>query len=163
MRNSNSQFPASATQTARPRITNAEDAAKLVDTALDALDALAPLIEEETKLFKAGKVRDALGTAMQKNSAAQNYTLCLEILKSNAIAIGRFQPDRLGELRMKHEAFSDMMALNLAVVSTARTVSEGLLRDLANAMGRNASPKTYSNGHVTRKAGTMPLALSRMS
>lgn len=155
--------PAHNSEQSRPRVTNAEDAAKLVDAALAALDALEPLVMEETRLFKAGKVREALGMAMTKNTAAQYYTRCLEVLKGNAIAIGRFQPERLDELKERHGGFSAAMALNLAVVSTARTVSEGLLRDLADAMGRNASPKTYSNGTITRKAGTMPLALSRMS
>lgn len=147
----------------RQRVTNAEDAARLVDAALDALDTLEPLVEEETRLLKAGKVRDALAMALTKHGAAQDYTRCLEMLKGNAIAIGRFQPERLDELKERHAAFSAAMALNLAVVSTARTVSEGLLRDLADAMGRNASPKTYARGAITRKAGTMPLALSRMS
>lgn len=145
----------------RPRITKPEEADDLVASALAALDRLQPLIDEETTLFKAGKVRDALGLAIAKNEAAQHYTRCLEALKGNAIAIGRFQPQGLDTLRDRHEAFSRLMALNMAVVATARTVSEGLLRDLADAVGRNASPKTYHRGGIDRKPGTAPLALSK--
>ncbi|MCZ8375291.1 MAG: hypothetical protein O9342_07950 [Beijerinckiaceae bacterium] len=145
----------------RLKITRAEDAEMLVGSALDALDRLEPLIEEETRLFKAGKARDALTLAVEKNNAAQGYTRCLEALKHNAIAIGRFQPPNLEALRGRHEAFSAKMALNMAVVATARTVSEGLLRDLADAVGKNGSPKTYIRGGVTRKAGTAPLAISK--
>jgi hypothetical protein len=148
----------------RFKVTRPEDAEALVSTAIAALDQLEPLIEEETRLFKSGKVREALKMAVDKNDAAQRYTLCLEALKNNAIAIGRFQPADLDQLRGRHEQFSTKMALSLAVVATARTVSEGLLRDLADTVGRNASPKTYiRGGGVTRKAGTAPLAVSKVS
>lgn len=145
----------------RLKVTRAEDAEQLVASALDALDQLEPLIDDETRLFKAGKAREALALAVEKNRAAQAYTLCLETLKHNAIAIGRFQPPNLEELRSRHEGFSSKMALNMAVVATARTVSEGLLRDLADAVGQNASPKTYVRGGITRKAGTAPLSISK--
>lgn len=146
----------------RPKVTRPEEAETLVASALSALDALEPLIEQETELFRKGRVRDALSLAMAKNEAAQGYTRCLEVLKSNAIAIGRFQPPNLGSLRSRHEAFARLMSLNMAIVSTARTVSEGLMRDLADTLGQNASPKTYSRGGGThRKAGTAPLAISK--
>ena len=147
----------------RPRITREEDATDLVRSAIVALDRLEPLIEQETELFRIGKVRDALALAMDKNDAAQGYTRCLEFLKANAIAIGRFQPEGLGELKRRHEDFAELMRVNMAVVSTARTVSEGLLRDLADAIGRNSSPTVYANGTIVRKSGTAPLSLSKMS
>ena len=146
----------------RPKVTRPEEAETLVTSALTALDRLEPLIEQETELFRRGKVRDALSLAMDKNEAAQVYTRCLEVLKSNAIAIGRFQPSGLADLRSRHEGFAKLMGLNMAVVATARTVSEGLLRDLADQLGQNATPKTYARGGgVSRKMGTVPLSLSK--
>lgn len=145
----------------RLRISRPDEAETLVQSALNALDQLEPLIEEETRLFRIGKIKDALGMALQKNEIAQSYTRLLEVLKTNAIAIGRFQPSGLGELKARHETFSSRMSINLAVVTTAKTVSEGVMRDLADALGRNASPKTYANGRIVRKAGTVPLALSK--
>lgn len=147
----------------RLRVSNPEEAQALVTSAVEALNHLEPLIDEETRLFKAGKAREALSLSMDKNEAAQVYTRCLEALKNNAIAIGRFQPAELDLLRSRHEEFSSKMALNMAVVATARTVSEGLLRDLADSIGQNASPKTYFKGGVTRKPGTAPLSLSKVS
>lgn len=154
--------PASERPDLRPKVTRAEEAETLVASALSSLDALEPLIQQETELFRKGRVREALALAMQKNEAAQSYTRCLEVLKSNAIAIGRFQPGNLPALRERHEAFARLMSLNMAIVSTARTVSEGLMRDLADTIGQNASPKTYlPGGGLHRKAGTAPLALSK--
>lgn len=154
--------PAAERADLRPKVTRPEEAETLVASAITALDALEPLIEQETELFRKGQVREALALAMAKNEAAQSYTRCLEVLKSNAIAIGRFQPPSLAGLRSRHESFARLMSLNMAVVATARTVSEGLMRDLADTLGQNASPKTYLRGGGThRKAGTAPLALSK--
>jgi hypothetical protein len=153
--------PAPERSDARLRVSTPEEAHRLVSSALEALDTLEPLIEEETLRFKAGRVREALSMALDKNEAAARYTRCLEALKGNAIAIGRFQPEGLDALRERHDAFSRKMALNMAVVATARTVSEGLLRELADSVGQNASPKTYARGGISRKPGTAPLSLSR--
>jgi hypothetical protein len=147
--------------TERPRVAREEDAEELVASTLSALDRLEPLIRTETELFRMGRVRDALAMAMDKNEAAQAYTICLEYLKSNAIALGRFRPSRLDELKSRHEAFSELMRMNMAVVATARTVSEGLMRDLADALGKNNSPTIYANGQIVRRPGTAPLSLSK--
>lgn len=156
----NTPRPLPATQE-RPRVLSAENAEELVSATLAALDRLEPLIREETELFRIGKVREALALAMDKNDAAQAYTLCLEYLKSNAIAIGRFQPQGLPDLKTRHEAFAELMRLNMAVVATARTVSEGLMRDLADAIGKNNTPTVYARGTIVRKPGTAPLSVSK--
>ncbi|MGL5448082.1 MAG: hypothetical protein ACRDBL_12315 [Rhabdaerophilum sp.] len=146
----------------RPKVTKPEEAETLVNSALSALDRLEPIIEQETELFRKGRVREALSLAMDKNEAAQLYTRCLELLKSNAIAIGRFQPSGLPSLKGRHESFAHLMNLNMAVVATARTVSEGLMRDLADTLSENSSPKTYlRGGNIQRKLGTTPLSLSK--
>lgn len=156
------KVPASERPDLRPKVTRPDEAEALVSSALAALDVLEPLIEKETELFRKGRVREALSLAMTKNEAAQDYTRCLETLKSNAIAIGRFQPSNLERLKDRHEAFARLMSLNMAVVATARTVSEGLMRDLADTLCQNSSPKTYlRGGGMHRKAGTAPLALSK--
>lgn len=150
-------------ETRRFRITSESEAIELVDATLSILDELEPLIETETKLFKAGKVKDALALALEKNAAAQTYTRCLEGLRHNAVAIGRFQPPRLEELRHRHQSFGERMALNLAVISTTRTVSEGLVRELASAVSQTAGPTTYTRGNSRQKPATAPLVLSRQS
>ncbi len=148
---------------ARLRITTREEAERLVASALAALDALQPLVERETTLLRLGKVRTALGDSLAKNEAAQTYTRLLERLKANAIALGRFAPENLAELRSRHEGFSEALQLNMAVIATARTVSEGILRELAHQLGGNAAPKTYHRGGIQRKAGTLPLSVSVVS
>jgi hypothetical protein len=145
------------------RITKPDEAERLVRSALLALDRLEPLVEEETRLMRIGKVRPALAMAVEKHKAAQVYTRCLELLKGNAIAIGRFRPENLEMLRLRHQGFSKTMGINMAVVSTARTVSEGLVRELADSLGRDRGIKTYAPSGVSRKKGTLPLSVSKMS
>ncbi len=143
------------------KITRAEDAEQLVTSALEALDRLEPLIEEETRLFKSGKAREALNLAVEKNQAAQIYNPLPRVAEAQRHCDRTVPTGQSRTTPARHEAFSAKMALNMAVVATARTVSEGLLRDLADAVGKNGSPKTYVRGGVTRKAGTAPLSISR--
>ena len=73
----------------------------------------------------------------------------IDTLKTNAIAMGRFRPSGLELLKQRHRAFSDMLALNAAVLTTARTVSESIIRELSSEIGGRTSPQGYgARGHA---------------
>jgi hypothetical protein len=148
----------------RPRAATAMDADALVIAALDALDALQPLIADETALLRDGKVAAALDLAERKSAEALRYQRALQDIKANAIALGRHAPASLALLRQRHEQFSGLMALNMAVLSTARTVSESLVRELAVDVGQARSPQGY--GAYGQRVGgygapPAPLAVSK--
>ena len=133
----------------RARITNAADAEALVANTLDALDCLQPLVERETQSLREGRITDALALADAKAEAGKRYTALIDTLKSNAIAMGRFRPSGLALLKQRHRAFSDMLALNAAVLTTARTVSESIIRELSAEIGGSTSPQGYgARGHA---------------
>ncbi|MGL5114066.1 MAG: hypothetical protein ACRC7G_09505 [Beijerinckiaceae bacterium] len=148
----------------RPRAATAMDADALVLAALDALEALQPLIAGETALLRDGKVSAALDLADRKSAEALRYQRALEDIKANAIALGRHAPASLALLRQRHETFAELLALNMAVLSTARTVSESLVRELATDVGQAKSPQGYGaygqrvGGYRTAPA---PLAVSK--
>jgi hypothetical protein len=127
----------------RPRVASALDAESLVNAAIDALDALEPVIAEETAFLRDGKMKAALDVAERKGPVAQAYQRALEDLKANAIALGRYAPPALALLRRRHESFSELMSLNMAVLGTAKTVSESIIRELANEVGQARSPQGY--------------------
>jgi hypothetical protein len=127
----------------RPRASTAEEADGLVQAALLALDDLEPLIAEETELLQAGRLRPALDIADRKAPAAQRYQRALDDIKTNVIALGRFVPASLTSLKERHEAFADLLALNMAVLGTTKTVSESIVRELATDLGRSKSPQGY--------------------
>ena len=151
---------------AQSRVLSAEGAAALVETALAALDVLEPLIMEETALLREGQMRDALKLSAEKAGAAATYTRALEALKGNAITIGRFAPDGLALLRLRHESFSELLAYNMAVLTTARSVSEGIIREVSTEVAARSNPVGYgANGlkeqRNQHKLASAPIAVSK--
>jgi hypothetical protein len=150
--------------TAQPRVITAIEAESLAQAALDALDALEPLIAEETGGLRDGRIRDALTLQPAKAEAASRYQRALQDMKANAIALGRYMPPSLALLRRRHEAFADLMQLNMAVLGTTRTVSESLIRELAAEVGQGRQPQGYGAlGQQTAayRAQATPLAVSK--
>ena len=149
---------------ARARVTTPEEAEAMVSHALGSLDALEQVITQETSLLRDGQMREALKLSEQKTPVAQHYQRTLQDLKANAIALGRFAPPNLPALRQRHEAFAALMQLNMAVLGTAKTVSESIMRELATDAGLARSPQGY--GTYGQPAGgyrtpVMPLAVSK--
>lgn len=148
----------------RARITTADDAAKLVAATIDALDALEPLVGQETVSLRAGRIQEALAIADGKAEAGRRYMDLIETLKSNAIAMGRFRPPGLELLKRRHRLFADALALNAAVLTTARTVSESVMRELSAEIAGSLNPQGYGargNAMSAYTAQTRPLAVSK--
>jgi hypothetical protein len=147
------------------RVTNAEEAKALLDLALTSLDALEPIIAEETALLKEGMTREALRLSIEKAQAAGAYTRTLEALKGNAIAIGRFAPDELALLRRRHDTFSELLAYNMTVLTTVRSVSEGIMREISTEVGAKANPSGYdTSGRSPQRnvsQSSSPIAISK--
>jgi hypothetical protein len=148
----------------RPRASTVDEADGLVQAALRALDELEPLIIQETELLRDGRLHPALDIADRKAPAAQYYQRALEDIKANTIALGRFMPASLEKLRERHENFANLLSLNMAVLGTAKTVSESIVRELATDIGRARAPQGYGitgqapNGYRTPAA---PLSVSK--
>jgi hypothetical protein len=154
-----------ATEDLRPRVTNPADAAALVTAALAALDTLEPIIVAETGHLQEGRVKEALALDAAKADAGRRYTMALEALKANAIALGRFAPDAIALLKRRHQHFSGLLQYNITVLSTVRSVSEGLIRELAAEVGRGRNTAGYTpTGQAASPyaAGSIPLAVSKV-
>ncbi len=139
------------------RVTNASEAHALVEGALAALDMLEPLIAEETSLLREGLTRQALSLSVRKAEAAGVYTRALEALKGNAIALGRFAPDELALLRRRHDNFSELLTYNMVILTTARSVSEGIMREISAQAEPLTNPSGYGpNGRSPKSEYTRP-------
>lgn len=148
----------------RARVITEDEAEGLARAALDALDALEPLIAQETAELREGRVRKALLLQPAKADAAARYQRTLQDVKANAISLGRFAPPSLALLRRRHEAFAELMQFNMAVLGTTRTVSESLIRELAAEVGHARQPQGY--GAYGQQIGgyrpqATPLAVSK--
>jgi hypothetical protein len=138
------------------------------ETALDDLTALfanlANLLQQETALVRTGKLRKAAEIEpAKKDLAGKLYTLT-ERLKANAKFILRAVPERCTALKGAQEDLRAVLQRNMAVLATAHSVSEGIVRRLSGELAKKASPQVYgASGRTVApnpKQGR-PLAISR--
>ncbi len=78
-----------------------------------------------------------------RSELAGGYMRALQDVKANAIALARFAPEGLQRLKGAHAEFLDLVETNQAVLATARSISESLMRDLA----REANPPARAAGY----------------
>jgi hypothetical protein len=138
------------------------------ETALDDLTTLfanlSSLLQQETALVRAGKLRKAAEIEpTKKDMAGRLYTLG-ERLKANAKFILQTVPERCAVLKGPQEDLRAVLQRNMAVLATAHAVSEGIVRRLSGELAKKASPQVYgASGRAVApnpKYGR-PLAVSR--
>ncbi|KMO11284.1 hypothetical protein NS228_22160 [Methylobacterium indicum] len=153
-----------AVRPAPVRIADPEAAARLVAETLTTMQALEALLARESDHIRVGRLAEGLAEAPQKTALAGAYLQGLQAVKANAVALARFAPEGVAALREAHGRFSDAVAANQAVLATARSVSEGLLRTLSTELNRHAEPSGYGSRQAPSPYGhrrSAPLVLSR--
>jgi hypothetical protein len=133
--------------------------------ATDLIEKLRGLIERETALVHAGKVRDASALALQKSELTGKLHVVGERLRANAKFLLRAAPAQAAALHALQDAFRAVLQRNLIVLATAHAVSEGIVRRLSGDLARKAAPQVYgaSGRAVTpRPKDGKPLAVSRV-
>jgi hypothetical protein len=146
-------------------ITTALDAEKAIAQVAELIDKLRGVIEQETALVHAGKVRGATTLAAQKSELASKLFVAGEQIKANAKFLLQVVPAKAAALRGMQDAFGAVLQRNLIVLATAHAVSEGIVRRLSGDLARKAAPQVYgASGRATApnpKHGK-PLAISRV-
>lgn len=154
-------------KTARERLAALDDlpAAELCCRTAGTLDELVTIMNEETTLLHAGRVREAGALTADKTRLAQDYVTLARSVQRQMARLKQEAPDDLERLRGGHERLATQMADNLKVIATARSVTEDLLSDVAATVGQNARPKTYgATGRVggdTTGQGAPGIAVNR--
>jgi len=120
------------------------DAAELCDRAQTALDRLVGLMNEETTLLRAGHFRDLGPLTAQKTQAAQDYVGLARAVQRQGERLARDAPVHFAALHATHERLATQMAENLRVVATMKRVTDDLLSDVAETVGRRTRTNTYS-------------------
>lgn len=148
----------------RPRVLGRADAERLIAELAATMGELELVLEAETAQLRVGRIRDGLAEGARKQELSGAYLVGLEGIKANAVALARFAPDAVERLRAAHARFGRVLEANQAVLATARAVSESLIKDLAEEMGRARRPAGYAPagyGAPPRPASAEPLVLSR--
>lgn len=135
---------------------------ELSNAALSTLDRLVEILNQETTLLRAGRLKEAGALSAEKTRLAQDYMGLARSVQRQATRLQREAPAAVEALRRRHERFATQMAENLRVIATARAVTEDLLTDVANAMGAGSRPRTYgANGTLaTQPSATAARGLS---
>jgi flagellar biosynthesis/type III secretory pathway chaperone len=148
----------------RPPIETPADARKLAEEMLDVMSKLIGVVEQETELVRAGKVREAMQLEQQKSALSGRYVTAIETLRAAQEHLALVAPDLLASLKRHHETFRAMLQINLTVLATAHAVSEGILRGVNAEVQRRNTPNTYTAAGQRAAPGPRhitPLAVSR--
>lgn len=148
----------------RPNTPESAAARKLAEDLMDAMSALLGLIERETELVRAGKVREAMTLESQKQELSRRYVGAVSQLKANQVQLAKSAPELLSTLHRHHDAFRAMLQVNLTVLATAHAVSESVVRGVNAEIQKRNVPNTYTAAGLRATPGSRhitPLAVSR--
>ena len=147
-----------------PMASTPAKARKLAENLMDVMSALLGVIEQETELVRAGKIREAMASERKKAELSRRYVNAVTHLKAGHTYLTEAAPELLTMLHRHHDVFRAMLQINLTVLATAHAVSEGIVRGVNAEVQRRNIPNTYTSGgrrvapgpsHIT------PLAVSR--
>ena len=147
-----------------PPIATPADARKLAAELLDVMSKLLGVVEKETELVRAGKVREAMQLEEQKSTLSGRYVKAIETLRVAQEQLAQVAPELLASLKRHHETFHAMLQINLTVLATAHAVSEGIIRGVNAEVQRRNMPNTYTAAGQRATPGPRhitPLAVSR--
>jgi hypothetical protein len=147
-----------------PIAATAADARKLAENLMDVMSALLSVIERETELVRAGKLREAMAFEPNKSELSRRYVGAVAQLKASQEFLAQSAPELLTALHRHHDTFRAMLQINLTVLATAHAVSESIVRGVNAEIQRRNIPSTYTSSG-RRAAPTprhmTPLAVSR--
>ncbi|GGE84936.1 hypothetical protein GCM10007285_10580 [Stappia taiwanensis] len=125
-----------------------------------AMDQLITVIEAETELVRAGKLAEAGELQPEKANLVSVYMRGMTFVRDHAVALGNLAPGAVEALKRRHGEFQPILRVNLAVLSTAREVSDTLMRKVAEGAGATRAPTTYGPAGTAPRAPTLADGIS---
>ena len=158
------QHPQAKPAPPRPPVTTPIEARKLAEEMLDVMTKLLAVVERETELVRAGKVREGMQLEEQKTELTSRYVTAVETMRMAQKHLAQVAPELLAALKRHHETFRAMLQINLTVLATAHAVSEGIVRGVNAEVQRRNMPNAYTAGGQRAAPSprqVRPLAVSR--
>ena len=147
-----------------PTVSTPAEARKLAESLMDVMNTLLGVIERETELVRAGKLREAMAFEPKKTEASRRYVGVVGQMKASQKYLAQATPELLTTLRRHHDTFRAMLQVNLTVLATAHAVSESIVRGVNSEMQQRNIPNTYTAAGRRAAPGprhTTPIAVSR--
>lgn len=133
-----------------PLIATAAAAESLIAELEVAMDGLIAVIEEETALVRTGALLKAGELSAHKAEMAARYVKLRDRVSRNRVGLATFAPQAVENARRRHQEFSNLLKINLAVLATAREVAEDIVRNVSESVGRTSAPATYGRSAASR-------------
>jgi hypothetical protein len=140
------------------------EARKVADNLIAAMGELLDVLERETELVRAGRLREALASAPNKSELSRRYVGAVTHLKVSQRYLTETAPEILTAVYRHHDAFRARLQVNLTVLATAHAVSEGIVRGVNTEMQARNIPNTYTAAGRRAAPGPRhmtPIAVSR--
>jgi hypothetical protein len=144
-----------------PAAANAGEARKLAESLMDVMNGLLSVIESETELVRAGKLREAMQFEPRKSELSRRYVAVVGQMKASQKYLSQTAPELLKTLHRHHDVFRSMLQVNLTVLATAHAVSENIVRGVNAEMQRRNIPNTYTA--AGRRAAPSPRHMTPLS
>jgi hypothetical protein len=140
------------------------EARKIAENLMDVMSGLLGIIERETELVRAGKIREGMAFETKKIELSRSYVQAVAHFNASQKYLAQTAPDLLTTLHRHHDVFRAMLQINLTVLATAHAVSESIIRGVNSEVQRRNIPNTYTAAGRRAAPGPRhitPLAVSR--
>lgn len=140
------------------------EARQLEADLLNVMGSLQDVVERETALVRAGKVRDAMALEGEKGELSLRYVRTISKIKGNQVYLAQATPELLSSLHRHHDVFRSTLKVNLTVLATAHAVSEGIVRGVNGELQRRNLSFGYTAAGkraTPNPRSVMPLSVSR--
>ena len=114
--------------------------ADLVERMTGLTASLMDVIERETEALRNRVQDDVAKLQPEKARLANEYAMDVQAVRSRKELLDRAPAERVTRLKASMFALDKALALNGEALAAARSVSEGLIRMVANAMTEKAAP-----------------------
>jgi len=144
--------------------TSPAEARELANNLMTVMSELLSVIEHETELVRAGKLREAMTAGPKKTELSRHYVTAVGHLKASQSFLQKSAPELLTTLHRHHDVFRAMLQVNLTVLATAHAISEKVVRGVNAEMQRRNIPNTYTAAGRRATPGARhltPLSVSR--
>ena len=156
--------PRKETPSSYPAAATLAEARKLAENLMSVMSELLGVIERETELLRAGKLREAMTFGPKKSELSRSYVSAVGHLKASQKFLTQSAPELLTTLHRHHDTFRAMLQVNLTVLATAHAVSENIVRGVNAEVQRRHVPNTYTAAGRRAAPGPRhirPLSVSR--
>lgn len=145
-----------------PIVSGPDDADGLLIHLGETMEGMQAVIESETRLVRAAKLREAMRLHDDKNRLVLQYKTAVRALKVNGPALRAMMPERMERIEVRHAAFAKSVSANLEVLRIARDVSENLVRSVSTELHEAHASTPYSHeGRLESAPRSTPLSVDK--